>query len=426
MVDKVAVRSTASRSVGHRHRHITQRAIEPSRASLISTIEVGPISVVPDLLKVVIDDVTIHYVRVCRAVAPPYFVIAFIGTGIELVRLRKVNVCKDVLTKSAWKRLHTARIDKELIHPHPIRHVIGSSKRIGASDRNVVFKNLEAPHIRWAEVLHRVRSGIRKDQNFLSSLDGSNYGRTVAKAVITCLVSDCWRPRIEAFLIGPADLHWIKRGRCVQASWVISPKSNHETRSVRDNNKAYLGGAGTVYQRATNRRARFDLYPTVKNRWVSVDIPVVHRPVAGAKDQVLTKIRLAPQAQLQSCTNTRRSSKPPASERSSQLNNSTCAMSCGSGTTSSTNTAGKRVDRDPRIRNKLGVNEHNTGRTKASSAGQNNRRYGGVNRPVERSRCNTSNSSAPSPRTPANTCCEDVVTRGDLICERSCDCGCAA
>ena len=173
----------------------------------------------------VIDHVAVNHRGVGRAIEPPNFVVALIGAGKELVLLLQVDVAKDVLAQWASKRLHTTGVHVELIEPHPVGNVGCRGLGVGASNRDVVAQNLEAPDIGWAKVLHGVDGSIGPDQNFLPCLLVRNNGRPGAQTEAARLIGDSRGPQCVVLLIRPAHKQRVNFRFAV----IVAAKCKHKT-----------------------------------------------------------------------------------------------------------------------------------------------------------------------------------------------------
>ena len=195
--------------IGGSHWVVTQARIQPCGT--------GQRAVVPAALALVFhvikDHITVHRGACARAIEPPDFVEAFVCSSKHLVKLRLVDVLKNVLPQVAIERLDRAVIHVELVNAHPKRHARSQNCCVLAGNRDVVPQQLRAPDIGWAQVLKRVQRRICPRQYLLASLQGRDDLGPVRQADAARLVGCSRGPLGHGFLIGPAHQHGVLRGR---------------------------------------------------------------------------------------------------------------------------------------------------------------------------------------------------------------------
>ena len=156
----------------------------------------GPVdgAVVPDPFKVVVDDVAVVRRAVGRGVEPPDFVEALIGTRDDLLDLVVVDVAEDVLAQGAGQGLNAARVDEELVPPHPVDDVVDRDDGVLRGHRHVLVKQGETPDERSADVLHREERRVRPDKDLLTGVQRRDKVRAMREFLLARLVRDFRHP----------------------------------------------------------------------------------------------------------------------------------------------------------------------------------------------------------------------------------------
>ena len=96
----------------------------------------GPI--VPSLLKVIIDDISINFFAALRAVIPPHFALTSQAACVELKRLIAVEIIKDILANGSGNYLYSPVVHVKVFLPHPEYNVINTDCRIWPCNADVV------------------------------------------------------------------------------------------------------------------------------------------------------------------------------------------------------------------------------------------------------------------------------------------------